>query len=178
MKKTLKRSLVMILATVLLIGTFAVTADAAAKKTVKKLSYNAEMSTIKKKATAVKKGTTNLTYTKGQGFIKFTAPSKKTYSFTFSNLKAKGETSAYVVFQVKDKDYPKFLIDAVVSTKGGKTDALWLASTGSPESKKGKVVDRFLHKRTGKIKLKKGETVYIYFESAVNKKNTMKLVIK
>ena len=35
MKKTLRRSLVMILATVLLIGTFAVTADAAMKKTVK-----------------------------------------------------------------------------------------------------------------------------------------------
>ena len=168
----------MILATVLLIGTFAVTADAAMKKTVKNQKTVWKLSTVNKKATKVKKGTTNLTYTKGQGYIKFTAPKTKTYTFTFSNYKMKGDTAGHIDFFKKDK-YDSTRVDWIdVTTKGGKSDVLWMKTTGFKEDTTGKVVDRFLHKRYGKVKLKKGETVYIHLYSATKKKATMKLVIK
>ena len=178
MKKLLKRSLVMTLVTVLLIGTFAISADAVAKKTVKKQKFTTSLSVANKKAAKVKKGTTNLTYTKGEGYIKFTAPSTKTYSFTFSNLKVSGESAAHVSPMLKSKYDSKSLDFVKVSTKGGKNDSLCLVSKGWAEDKTGAVKHRYLHSRTGKIKLKKGETIYFYFYSTSTNKNTMKLVIK
>ena len=46
MKKTLKRSLIMTLVAVLLIGTFAVTAEAAMKRTVKKQDETTKISIV------------------------------------------------------------------------------------------------------------------------------------
>lgn len=179
MKRFFKRSLVMTLVTVLLIGTFAISADAVMKRTVKKANFTTSLSSANKKATKVKKGTTNLTYTKGRGYVKFTAPSTKTYSFTFSNLKVSGDCAAHVNIMKKSKYDSKRLDYTKVSTKGGKNDVLWLVSTGFREDTAGTVKDRFLHKRTAKFKLKKGETVYVYFSSSDNKhKHTMKLNIK
>lgn len=179
MKKTLKRSLIMTLVAVLLIGTFAVTAEAAMKRTVKKQDETTKISTANKKAAKVKKGTTNLTFTKGQGYLKFVAPKTKTYSFTFSNMKVKGGNDLGMIrFNKKDKLYPKELTQIEVSTKGGKTEYITLMSTGWKELKKGKTVDHMLHKRTAKTKLKKGEALYIYFDTIDGNKTNVKLVIK
>ena len=178
MKRFFKKSLVMTLVTVLLIGTFAISADAVMKRTVKKQGFSTETSVVNKKAATVKKGTTNLTYSKGQGWVKFKAPSTKTYKFTFSNLKAKGGSNAYVSF-LRIWDYDNTgLTHTKVSTKGGKNEALFLCSNDRATGKSGKVIYRALHSRTGKIKLKKGQTIYLYFNSTTTKKNTMKLVIK
>ena len=87
MKKLLRKSLIMTLAAVLLIGTFAISADAVMKKTIKPQEYTKKVSVANKKAAVVKKGTTKLTFKKGYGYIKFVAPATKTYKFTFSNLK-------------------------------------------------------------------------------------------
>ena len=178
MKKTLKRSLVMILATVLLIGTFAVTADAAMKRTVNKQSFTTKTSTANKKSATVKKGTTTLTYKKGEGYIKFVAPKTKKYTFTFSDYKLKGTTCGHIGIMMKDKDFPTSVTFTEASTKGGKSDTLWMCSAGFPETKTGKTVDRYLHKRLATIKLKKGEVIYFYFYSVAKQKTTMKLVIK
>ena len=178
MKKFFKKSLLMTLVTVLLIGTFAISADAVMKRTVKYQKYNASTSSIKKKAVTVKKGTTNLTITKGEGWIKFKAPSTKTYSFTFSNLKTKNDgVIAYVDFKKQDKYDKNWLTYVKVATKGGKTDALWLKSKDFSESTT-KLIYRPLNSRTGKVKLKKGEILYMYYSGREGKKNTAKLVIK
>lgn len=180
MKNCLKRALIMTLATILLIGTFAVTADAAMKRTVKKQNNTYSTSKANKKASKVKKGTTNLVFTKGAGYLKFTAPSTKTYSFTFSNIKTKG-VGPQVGFYKKVKNNPKKLQMYGIKTKGGESSWLWLLPTREKESDGDTWKVRFmqpLHKRTGKLKLKKGEVVYIWLGSDEPTKTTAKLVIK
>lgn len=187
MKKALKRSLVITLVAVLLIGTFAVTADAAMKRTVKLKTFTTTSRVVNKAASKVKKGTTTLVFPKSEGFLKFVAPATKTYSFTFSNLKDKKDTYGFVKFLKKKKHIPGQSDDfndlkiLDIATKGGKDECLYIASTGLPEDNTGPVISRYLHKRTGKIKLRKGEVLYIFYSGRAGvklRKNTMKLVIK
>ena len=68
-----------------------------------------------------------------------------------------------------------------IKTKGGESSWLWLLPTREKESDGDTWKVRFmqpLHKRTGKLKLKKGEVIYFYFYSVAKQKTTMKLVIK
>ena len=178
MKKKLKRLLAFTLAAVLLTGTFSVTADAAAKRTVKKQIFTAMAHKVDKNAAKVKKGTTTLVYKTSEAYVKFVAPAAKTYTFTFSDYKIKGESRGCIYACKKDKRDPGYLSYLTMSTKGGKADALWMASKGIKEDKKTALVKRHLHKRSTKIKLKKGEAVYFYFYGGLPGKATMKLNIK
>lgn len=148
--------------------------SATPSKTIKKASYTNSTSVIKKKAIAVKQGTTKLSAKSGQGYIKFTATKKKTYSFTFSNLKSAkaGEHvySAFVEVQTQDKSSPKYSFMTNVATKGGKNTTLWLAEKGF-QSKGGKLAYRGLTTRTGKIKLNKGQDIYFYFYNGTKNTN-------
>ena len=68
-----------------------------------------------------------------------------------------------------------------IKTKGGESSWLWLLPTREKESDGDTWKVRFmqpLHKRTGKLKLKKGEVVYIWLGSDEPTKTTAKLVIK
>ena len=179
MKKLLKRSLVMTLVTVLLIGTFAISADAVMKRTVKKQTFTTTTSTIVKKAVAVKKGTTNFTVSKGQGYMKFTAPKTKTYTFTFSNIKdSRSYThTSFIEIQTKDKEYPSSSFMTKAATKGGKNNTLWLGVNGAYTRNSKKTVDKAYASRYAKIKLNKGQQIYFYFYNMDNK-TTGKLVIK
>lgn len=176
MKSLKRRSLALALAVVLMTGMLGLTADAAAKKTVKNQNFTTTTSTINKKATTVKKGTTTLTFTKGQGYVKFKAPSTKTYKFTFSNLTGKDVYTAFVEVQTKSKYSSKYSFMTPVTTKGGKTETLWLLQKNKTY-KGGKLLSRPLKTRAGKIKLKKNQMIYFYFYNGKHK-GSVKLNVK
>lgn len=187
MIRLIRRILVVALAAVLLTGTAAVSADAMMQRTVMKQSGATSPKHLKK-ASKVKKGTTKLIFPKGEGHMKFTAPSTKTYRFTFSDMKVKGETLAYVDFTKRDKTDPSKMVWLNVPTNGGKNTMLNLVSKGwSSITYNNPKVNRCLHSRYGKVKLKKGETVLIHFYSTQSEnykehkkvnKVTLKMVIK
>ena len=175
MKRTINRSLIAILAAIMMFGV-AVPAFAASK-TVKNMELEYEEALVKKKATTVKTGTTKLTVKGGEGYIRFRAPKTKTYKFTFSNFKAKDSVSCFVRFCYSDDGDLEFL---PVSTKGGKSAELWMAVNGADFTKVENIpslVMTPLKSRTGSVKLKKNQNVYIYFYNPP-KKTTCKLVIK
>lgn len=150
-------------------------AYATSSKTVGKTGFTTTVKTIEKKAKTVKKGTTKLTYSKGQGYIQFKAPKTATYSFTFSKVKATKKTAnnAFVEFQKKDSSSPKYAFLTDVKTKGGKTDTLWLSVNGAKFSGGYyTALDKPIASRTGKIKLKKGEKLYLYFYNSTGKTTT------
>ncbi len=177
MKHYTRRVLAVFLMLVMLMGTMSVSTFAATQtKSVKKQTFSTRTNTIKKKAATVKKGTTKLVIKKGEGYVKFKAPKTKYYKFTFSNFKSKKFSSnGFIYIQKPDKYSPEYSWQENVKTKGGKSTTLWMSVNGYKHS--GKLLYRPLAKRTGKIKLKKGETVYIYFYFS-SSKHTGKVSIK
>lgn len=121
-----------------------------------------------------------LTFKKGEGYVRFKAPKTKTYSFTFSNVKDKNRgVCAFVMVQKflpKTKYSPAYLRLAQVKTAGGKSNTLWLSVNGYKATGY-KGTSKRLASRTGKIKLKKGEVIYLYFYNN-SAKTTAKLNIK
>ena len=170
-----------LVATLLLIAVMicsSLSVAAAAKKTVKNSKFLTSTSATNKKAAVVKKGTTNLTFTKGQGYVKFKAPKTKTYSFTFSNLTGgKYDSFTFVSVQKKYSSNKKYITLTKVKTAGGRTDFLNLSVNGKKDNINSKTIDKYLAKRTGKIKLKKGEEIYFHLSNS-GSKTKMKLVIK
>lgn len=177
MKHYTRRILAVFLMLVMLMGTMSVSTFAATKtKSVNKRTFTTSTKAIKNKAATVKRGTTKLVIKKGRGYVKFKAPKTKNYKFTFSNFKDKKRNSVgYIYIQKPDKYSPKYSFQETVKTKGGKTTALWLSANGYKFG--GKVLYRPIAKRSGTIKLKKGETVYIYFNFG-SSKHTGKMNIK
>ena len=161
MKKELKRLLALTLAAVLLTGTFTVSADAAMKRKVKHRAFTLNTAAVNKSAAKVKKGTTTLTISRSEGYIKFTAPKTKTYNLTFSDFKVKGTSLSFIYAYKKNKNDPTSLKHVMVSTEGGKTDVLRIASTKNEETASGRLADRYLHKRSVKMKLKKTQMLSI-----------------
>ena len=174
--KCFKKYVVMFLAALLITGLFAPAAQAATSVTAKRCVHTETLKTIKKYAAKVKPGTTNLKVKMGEGYLKFTAPRTKTYKFTFSNVTGKYTMDGYVQFYRMDKADKKHVETFNVSTKGGKTDILYLAINGV-EHQGGKLKTRPLQKRTGSVKLKKGQVIYMYYQ-ATPAHSTCKLVIK
>ena len=126
----------------------------------------------KKKVSTVKKGEMNLSAR--EGMIMFKAPKAGTYSFTFSNLrpeKGAGGVS-YNGFATFYNSSVFIMPIARVSTKGGKHPVLWLASKEG-EQTYGSMKTRCLLSRTGKIKLKKNEVIFIYLSVGVSGKRSL-----
>ena len=142
----------------------------AATKAVKSCKFTTATKTLKKKALTVKKGTTKFKLKGESGVLKFKATKTKKYSFKFSGMTHKTQDDygfcAYVTFLTPDKNSPKysFDLDKKLATKGGKTETLWLASKSYKHTISGtKAVDKPIKTRTGTVKLKKGQVVYMYF---------------
>lgn len=110
---------------------------------------------------------------KGSGYLKFTAPVNKVYSFTFSNIKSGRYNCGHINLMTRYGRNLSSITTNKVNTKGGQSYSLYLATKNS---KYGQKAYRYLKKRTGKIYLQKGQTVYIYI-SMVNK-CSMNLKIK
>ena len=178
MKNGLKRGLLLTLVTVLLVSTTAITASAVMKRTVKKQKYVTKTSIANKKASKVKKGTTNLVISNGKGYIKFVAPTTKVYSFTFSNVKTKSKSPGHTAacIQLPNESDGKTMWPKDVKQKGGKYCFLRLTKNGAQNDRTGMVINRYLKSRTGTIKLEAGQTIYFHFDES--ERTTAKLVIK
>lgn len=141
-----------------------VTTQAKTKK-VKKQSFSTLTKVINKKATKVKRGSSKLIVKGGNGYIKFIAPKTKTYSFTFSGVKSTNGTggSAFVEVQTPYSYDSSYSFLTKVKTKGGESNTLWLAYKGRTFPYYTNDLSRPIAKRTGKVKLAKGQAVYFYF---------------
>ena len=139
-------------------------------KAIKKSSFSTATRAIEKRAIAVKKGSRTLNFKGGQGYLKFTAPMTKSYSFKFSNMRSLNHVySAFVEVQMQNPNYPTSSTLVNVNTAGGSNSALWLAPKDNRASFSNyKKVSRPLKTRTGTLSLTAGESVYLYFFSSTN----------
>ncbi|MBR2189705.1 MAG: hypothetical protein IJ860_09935 [Eubacterium sp.] len=167
MKKILKRSVILTLVLALLVGTMTTSAFAASTIKVNNAGWTSSYAEANKKATVVKKGTSSVKMkSKGQGFLKFTANKTKTWSFTVSSLKhgkSYSYASGYFYVMTRYGQNNQYIGQEQLVTKGGKNSAMWVRDKNAYYSKSGKVLTRNLLTRTGKIKLQKGQKVFIYF---------------
>lgn len=166
-KKLVAACLIMVMA----ICTAATTATDVQAATAKKAVTNY------KKATAVKLGkkytvTAKTTNKKYLAYVKFKAPKTGTFKVTIGNVHSKGLSSAKEIgfgtaYIGKSSAYG--LLREKVKTQYGKSSSLFLCTKYSATSGK-KKVGSYLPSRYGKIKLKKGEVIYIYMSCSATKK--------
>ncbi len=154
----------------------AVEEETAPVVTLKKQDFTTKTSTAKKKAIRVTAGETIVKMpSKGKGYLKFKAPVKGTYQFTFSDLtKKKGSQDGYINLQLPKKGQTKKLVKQKVKSWGGSTYSLWL---GIRNKKYGSNKAEWTRTaRKAKIKLKKGQEVYVFFSFAA--KDTVKVKVE
>ena len=165
-KKGIKK-LLMALALVLCVAAFVpATASVQAEAKTKKVTANKNY----KKAPALKLGTTYKVNSRNNMLVKFTAPKTGTYKVTISNIatypKVKGRADHNLgnLYIRKPSSYGSYLMSQTVKTQGGRCSYLSTATKDSyNDFYKGRKVttDTYLASRYGKIKLKKGETIYM-----------------
>ena len=171
------RHLLAALVLVMLAGVLYAAPAQAAKKTVKKCGFVTETAKADKAATIVKKGTTDLTFKKGTGYIKFVAPSTKKYTFTFSKLKCGGYGYfTFVTAQTKSAADSKSLAFKDMKTKGGKDHFLYL-SLNNYKASDADLAKKYIAKRSATVTLKKKQAIYFQLDNAPEK-TTMRVVIK
>ena len=193
MRKKIKQMMLMLLVGILLTGSAAVSvpaeeteapgettgtaveADTTPVITLKKQDFTIKTSIAKKKAIGITTGETIVKMpSKGKGYLKFKAPKKGTYKFSFSDLtKKKGSQDGYINLQLPKKGQTKKLVKQKVKSWGGKTYSLWLGirnkKYGSNKAEWTRTV------RNAKVKLKKGQVIYIFFSFAA--KDTVKVKV-
>lgn len=172
MKHRLQRLCALFITLTTLFAIAPATAYAAnAPVTAKNLPDKSTTTTIMSKATPVKKGATKVTVPQKGGWIKFKSTKTKAYTFTFTSAKpAKG--SVYVVGGQFSKISTASFKIAKIKTDESKTkyrnyfvfaDAKTAKDcAGSRMTYEGKKY-RYLAKRTCKIKINKGSTIYLSF---------------
>ncbi len=145
---------------------------------VKYRDFTTSVGTAAKKATTVKTGNYRVAIDgkKGwhRGYVRFTAPKSKTYSFTFSEISSdSGQyTNGYAyIMRIKNNH----ISSSRVSTQGGKNSTLWFSNEDH-----GKGVTAWRTSRTGKTHINQGETVYLYLSllESSSKKAYLTLNIK
>jgi hypothetical protein len=142
-----------------------------------------------RKAPAVKTGKNKVKIRKSASYVKFKAKKTKTYTFTFSNVnalrkadRARNSVNGFV-YLGRDTGYSTPMPQKV-ATNYGKISNLQLASANFYKTwkryQKKKKPENYLTKRYAKIKLKKGQTVYIYhfFAGVKDSQASYKLTIK
>ncbi len=128
-------------------------------------TYESYAKSVSKKVT---KGTTRV-YLKQYmalsygGCIRFTAPKTKTYTFKISGLKhpaKKGTLMGGMTFY-SPNEYTDRLLFKYVKTKGGTSERLNVANPKPKGLYYSNATQVYYTSRTGKVKLKKGETIYM-----------------
>ena len=149
-----------VLAAALIFSVSPISAQAAAKKVSATTNY--------KKAPKLKTGTNKVTARKNNSYVKFTAPKNGTYTFTISNIATINgkypDTNLGNLYI--EKQNGSYLSTQTVKTNGGKSSVLWTATKESYErfhKTKKPTSSTYLATRYGKLKLKKGETVYLEY---------------
>lgn len=185
-KKGIKK-LLMALALVLCVAAFVpATASVQAEAKTKSIKANTNYEKNYKKSPAVKLGVTyKVSSQKKRSAVKFTAPKAGTYKVTISNVASapKAKDGVDIMYGTAHINKPsssgRYLFLEKIKTQGGKSYSLCMTTNYCyNKSGKGKKVEIYssLASRYGKIKLKKGETIYISF-SCTSKKNTYNLKI-
>ena len=139
-----------------------------AKKTLKPIYSNDSLSTQVRKATLVKKtGTYALTLKNGAGIVRFKAPKTKTYSFTFSKLKSSQATDLACVAGFCKVSSSSYSYKTIKTKEGKRPRAPFMSS--SLANGKSTIFDGYsylrLEKRTAKLKVKKGSSIYIAMQA-------------
>lgn len=117
-----------------------------------------------------KRGTYNINVNGRGGYIKFKAPKKGTYTITVYNTRDWGKTSAttngFGYYKISKKIKNEYYLRLQnLKTNYGKTTTFRIASKwwyNRFGKSIGKTEDARLYSRYAKIKLKKGETIFIY----------------
>lgn len=178
MKRMLKKTLILTLVMTMLIGLFAINANAATQKSVKAQNMVFMTRVIEKKATTVKKGTTDLSFN-GSGYVKFVAPATKTYTFTVSNIRS--SNVVYTVMRMQKKTSGLFSTRSeVIPLTRGKKDMLPISTNYGRNLYKyfrnsSSIIGPSSRKIT--IKLKKGQVVYMNLTGLFSGRFKAKLVI-
>ena len=157
-------------------------------KTVKpKAANNVQYEALAKKASKRVYTGTSKVYLKQYmalsygGYVKFVAPKTKTYSFTVSNLKhpAKGGTLMGGVSFYYPNEYGH-LMNLYVRTKGGVSNSLEVANPKPKGLYYANATQVYYTSRTGKVKLYKGDVVYLGINMVTHKfsKKSMNLTLK
>lgn len=142
-----------------------VTAEAKTIKTKKVTAYKTPVSTARRQAKTVKKGTTTIIFK--DGFVKFTAPKKKNYTFTFSGLSTPApvdKQEAGIGFYKSDLKKERKVI-----TPYGATKIVFVSSTAIGDEMQAELGTRYYVGTksiesdviSATMKLKKGQTIYI-----------------
>ena len=146
---------------------FSVRAEAAGK--VKHHPFSPTLTaSVKKKAFRVKTGkTTCKLTTKGystSGYVSFKVPKSKKYKITFSRLtypkNGYGNNGFAYICRPVDSYGSIHLDQLTFSTTGGKTQTAYFGSASFADGKS--TANSYLASRTCSLKLKKGETIYMY----------------
>ena len=152
MKPMLKK--IIILFTLLLL-LFAVPTHAATTIKLKSCKYTTSIKKVAAKTVSTGTYTVKVT---GSGYLKFTPSATRTYEFTFSSVKTKFSYAlGSVIFQKEDG---KKMKNISIKTDGGKTDMINLATRDDSDDDPAEL---YLKTRSTKLKIKKGEPVYLYF---------------
>lgn len=136
------------------------------------------------KAGVVKVGSNAVTATKaknGTTFVKFTAPSTAKYTFVMSDIVSKNKKNStglgnWYLLKKNGSYYQRMK----VSTEGGKTDWLKMASKNYNDKYLKSPSDKMYYRKTRsakKVSLKKGQTIWMRFYFTANQ-CTYKMTIK
>lgn len=126
------------------------------------------VTTFKKVVKPVKMGTTTVQVAKKDGYLKFTAPRSKDYTFTLSA--AKGKESNQLIACFFEKLSGTTLKPYNLRTNEGRRESPFIVDAKTAKTLKGKTVAaksennkkyRYLSKRTVTATLKKGQVVYL-----------------
>ena len=164
MKKSLWGYLAVACTALTLVLAMVTPAYAVKRATLKNASYTTIRARATKNATMVTSGTYRITIASGKGYAKFTAPATKTYTFVVSDVKNGGYSLGYwyIVTSHGNKSR-KYIGQGKVPTNGGKSTVLRMALNGRRDRTGSSVAERYLASRYGKIRLKRGETIFLYF---------------
>jgi hypothetical protein len=151
------------------------------KKVVRKirnLGFTTKTRRADKKSITILKGTTNnlKLRSSGHGFVKFVAPKDSVYKIKIYDLKKHKKHHlpyAYCCLLVPSSKNPKLLVPKKAETYGGKTHTLYF---DTKNINKGSKQYRYRKKRYGWLRLRAGQTLYIY--CSAKSKDTFKLKIR
>lgn len=136
------------------------------KVKVKGQTFTLQTDLIKKKAAKVKVGTTDLTFRKNEGYLKFVSKKTRLYSFRISSFLTKKKGLATVMFQAPDSDDPAFSYLITIKSGTKVKEALELKTQKTSAVRRKAVADgKTFSGKTVKMRLKKGQAVYIYVGS-------------
>ena len=160
MKKILSRLTLVMVISMVLVGMTPVAASAKTIK-LKPREFTTKTRVAQKKSKVVKKGTTTVVMPpNGRGYLRFKAAKNKKYTFTLSGLRTKKSYSNGYFYVMRKYGSGKYISMEKLKTQGGKTSALYISTE---DHKYSELKYAFLTSRYGKIKLRRNEVVYLYF---------------